>query len=590
MRTAARSTVPSMTLRPRLTGSVQGGLGVSGIIVLIMGEFGYCAAPADLVIRGAEVVTMDTSQPVAQSVACRGDRIVRVGSDEETAALVGPDTQVIAADGLMVVPGFIETHGHFVSLGRSKMILDLTQARRWEDVVALVGDAARDARPGEWIIGRGWHQSKWTSRPRPDVQGYPVHEQLSGASPDNPVRLVHASGHMSMANQRALTLAGIDHDTVDPAGGEILRDADGRPTGVLRESAQSLLTDGRRPARGHAEDLQTAVQLATEECLRSGITTFHDAGSSFAEIDAFRELAEAGRLGVRLWVMIRESNDRVRRSAAEYRMIGFGNHYLTVRAIKRSIDGALGAHGAWLLEPYSDLPQSTGLQTLSLRALEETARLAIAHDLQLCVHAIGDRANREVLNVYERAFNDSPAADSRRWRIEHAQHLHPRDVPRFAELGVIASMQGVHCTSDAAFVVDRLGQERAKQGAYVWQDLLKSGALVVNGTDAPVESVSPLRSFYASVTRRTNDGETFFEDQRMTRQQALRSYTLDAATAGFEEDVKGSLTPGKLADVVVLSRNLLQCSDEEILSTQVVHTIVGGKLAYSRDSDEPTDR
>jgi predicted amidohydrolase YtcJ len=396
---------------------------------------------------------------------------------------------------------------------------------------------------------------------------------------------------MSMANQLALRLSRIDADTPAPSGGEILRDADGHPTGALRETAQSLLADGQRSTSPRTADLELAIQLATEECLRNGVTTFQDAGSSFSEIDAFRRLAETGQLGIRLWVMIREQNARLRRSLADYRMIGVGDHHLTVRAIKRSIDGALGSHGAWLLEPYSDLPQSTGLQTLSLAALRETAQLALTHDFQLCVHAIGDRANREVLNVYEHAFNSSPAAVSRRWRIEHAQHLHPQDVSRFAKLNVIASMQGIHCTSDAAFVIDRLGEERARLGAYVWQDLLQSGALVTNGTDVPVESINPLRSFYASVTRRKDNGTAFFPEQCMTRGQALRSYTLDAAVAGFEEDEKGSLTPGKLADIVLLSRDLLRCTDEEILSTKIVHTIVGGELVYSRNTSlqEHTD-
>ena len=555
----------------------------AALICTVMANDADAAPPADLVIRGGQVITMDVSQPVAESVACRDKRIVYVGSNEQAAAYIGPQTQIIEAEGLTVIPGFIEGHGHFVGLGRSKMILDLSTAQQWEDIVAMVEGAAETALPGEWIIGRGWHQSKWNRRPQPNVEGYPVHESMSRVSDENPVRLIHASGHMSMANHLALKLAGINKDTADPRGGEILRDADGQPTGVLRESAQSLLTDGQRRTAAQSEELSRAIQLATEECLRNGITTFQDAGSSFAEIDTFRELAESGRLGVRLWVMVRESNARLRRWLADYRMIGVGDHHLTVRAVKRSIDGALGSHGAWLLEPYEDLSQSTGLQALSLASLRETAEIVLEHDCQLCVHAIGDRANREVLDVFESACARTSGGSQLRWRIEHAQHLHPVDIPRFAGLGVVASMQGIHCTSDAAFVVERLGERRAQEGAYVWRSLLDSGAVVTNGTDTPVESVSPIRSFYASVTRRTDAGAAFFPDQRMTRAEALKSYTLDAAYAGFEEELKGSLEPGKLADLVVLSQDLLHCPVDEILSTEIIHTIVGGRVLYSRD-------
>lgn len=541
---------------------------------------------ADLVLTGGNIVTMDSERPTAEAVACRGDRIATVGTADEIGELIGPDTRVIRLGGLTVIPGFIEGHGHFISLGRSKMILDLTQARRWEEIVEQVRAAAESTPAGEWIEGRGWHQSKWDAPSEPNVEGYPVHAELSRASPENPVRLVHASGHMSLVNQLALEMSGITAETADPDGGEILHDADGRPTGVLRETAQALLRTDRGTWNAESGQRRRAIELATEECLRNGITSFQDAWSSFEDVDLFRELAESGRLGVRLWVMIGEDNASLRRHLAEYRMVGVGGNRLTVRGIKRLIDGALGTHGAWLLEPYNDLPESNGLQLISTRSLEETAELAIEHDYQLCVHAIGDRANREVLDLFQRTFENAGNGRERRWRIEHAQHLNPRDIPRFAELGVIASMQGVHCTSDAVFVIDRLGPERARVGAYAWQSLLKSGAIVTNGTDAPVENVSPLRSFHASVTRRLADGSEFFPEQRMTREQALRSYTLDGAYAAFEEDLKGSLTPGKLADMAVLSRDILTCPDEEIPATRVVHTIVGGEVLYSEEESE----
>jgi predicted amidohydrolase YtcJ len=295
----------------------------------------------------------------------------------------------------------------------------------------------------------------------------------------------------------------------------------------------------------------------------------------------FKDLARRGKLRVRLYVMLRGSNAELAQRLADYSLPTFANNFLTVRAIKVILDGALGSHGAWLLEPYDDLPGKIGLNTVALDSLRKTAELAAKHDYQLCVHAIGDRANREALNVFEETYKKHPAKESRRWRIEHAQHLHPDDVKRFSKLGVIASMQGIHCTSDAPYVLRRLGQRRAEQGAYVWRDLLKSGAIIANGTDAPVEDLDPLASFHASVTRTLPNGARFFPEQKMTRKEALRSYTLDAAYAAFAEKDRGSLAPGKLADIVVLSRDILDCPEPDILRTQVVYTIIGGRVAFS---------
>jgi predicted amidohydrolase YtcJ len=544
-------------------------------------------APADLVLRNGKIVTLDERQPVVEALAVRGDRIVAVGRAGDVGKLIGAKTKVLDLAGRFAMPGFIEGHGHFMGLGQSKMVLDLRKAKTWDDIIRQVAEAARKAPAGEWILGRGWHQEKWTAKPEPHVHGYPVHARLSEVTPKNPVLLTHASGHMSFANAEAMRLAGIDASTRNPPGGEILKDAQGNPTGVFRETAQGLVRRAhgervrQRSPEERARDRDTALRLAQQECLAKGVTSFQDAGSDFATIDAFKSLAERGGLQVRLWVMVRTGNEEMARRLVQYRMIGVGNNHLTVRAIKRSIDGALGPHGAWLLEPYEDLRSSAGLNTSSVASIRETARLALQHDYQLCVHAIGDRANRETLNLFEEAFRESPTAPSRRWRVEHAQHLHPEDIPRFAKLGVIASMQGIHCTSDAVFVMQRLGLRRASEGAYVWQSLIKSGAVVTNGTDAPVEDVSPIESFYASVTRKLPNGTAFFPEQKMTREQALRSYTVHAAYAAFEEDQKGTLTPGKLADVVVLSQDLLTVPDEKLLDTRVVYTIVGGQVLYA---------
>ena len=543
-----------------------------------------CATPpvehADLVLRNGTIVTVDDLIPEVDALAVRGDRIVAVGRAAELDRYIGDETQVIDLDGRLAIPGFIEGHGHFLGIGDATLQLDLRGAASWADVVALVEDAAARARPGELIRGRGWHQDKWDPPPSPSVEGLPLHDALSAASPVNPVLLRHASGHATLANQKAMELAGITADTPDPSGGEIVRDAAGHAIGAFRETAAGLLSAARRDATPGVP--RRRAELAVRELLENGITSFQDAGASFAAVDLYKDMVEDGSLGVRLWVMLRASNAQLAARLADYRIIGFGDDRLTVRAIKHQIDGALGSHGAWLLEPYADLSDSAGLNTTPIETIEETARLALEHGFQLCVHAIGDRANRETLDLFERAFRVTLGAQDLRWRIEHAQHLHPDDIPRFAELGVIASMQGKHATSDGSWVPDRLGNRRSEEGAYVWQRLLAAGAVVSNGTDAPVENVSPVASYYATVSRKLDDGSIFYPDQRLSRLDALRTYTINAAYAAFEEDLKGSLTPGKLADITVLSKNILTVPEEEIPSTEVVYTIVGGRVMYQR--------
>ncbi|MBT8486041.1 MAG: amidohydrolase [Phycisphaerae bacterium] len=536
--------------------------------------------PADLILRNGTIVTVDDTLGTVQALAARGDRIVAVGDNATIDRHRGPGTTVVDLGGRLAIPGFIEGHGHFVGLGRAMTNLDLTATRSWSAIVSLVRAEAARAEPGEWILGRGWHQEKWDRTPPDAVRGFPTHHALSEAAPDNPVVLTHASGHASMANQNAMDRAGISASTADPPGGEILRDETGAPIGVFNERAQSLIAAAQTPAdatRARAE-MDRAIALATGECLKKGVTSFQDAGSSFETIEAFVRHARDGTLDLRLWVMIRDSNERLRERLPSMSIRNAGNHRLTVGGLKRTIDGALGSRGAWLLEPYRDDPANTGLATATVEDVSETAALARTHGLQLCVHAIGDRANREVLDLFERVLAGGPA--DHRWRIEHAQHLHPDDVPRFGRLGVIASMQGIHCTSDAPWVHARLGPERAASGAYVWRDLLDSGAVVTNGTDAPVEDVDPIASFHATVTRQLADGSVFYGDQRMTRMEALRAYTISNAFAAFEEADKGTLTPGKLADVAVLSKNILTVPESEIMDARVLMTIVGGRIVY----------
>ena len=562
---------------------------VLGLSVTIL--FFSCARkpePADLVLVKGKIVTVDEAKPEAQALAVRGDLIAAVGTDKEIKAYIGPATKVIDLEGRLAIPGFIDGHGHFTGVGEAKLELDLTKAKNWDDIVAMVKDAVQKAKPGEWIRGRGWHQEKWDKTPKPSVDGLPFHHALSKVSPQNPVLLTHASGHSCLANAKAMELAKITKKTRDPKGGEIIRDANGNPIGAFRETAQGLLGvalrtyELSRPLEEVKAEERRVIELAAQECLSKGLTSFFDASSSFKTIDLFKEFAQEGKLGIRLWVMINEGNESLKKRLNEYKIIRMGQSHLTVRAIKRLMDGALGAHGAWLLEPYSDLPTSKGLNTTPVEVIKETARIAIENGFQLCIHAIGDRANREVLNIYEEAFKAHPDKKDLRWRVEHAQHLDPADIPRFGKLGVIAAMQGIHCTSDGPWVIKRLGAKRAEEGAYVWQKLMRSGAIICNGTDAPVEDVDPIACFYATVTRKMKDGTLFYPEQKMSREEALRSYTLNCAYAGFEEDILGSLKPGKLADIAVLSKDIMTVPDDEILTAEVLYTIVGGKVLYQK--------
>ena len=551
---------------------------------------GTAVEPADLVLTNGKIVTVDPERPTAEAVAIAGEKIIAVGSAREIRAYIGPDTEVLDLGGQLAIPGFIEGHGHFMGLGRARLILDLTTARSWAEIVEQVAEAAKAAQPDEWILGRGWHQEKWDDTPEPTVDGVPLHHSLSAVSPDNPVYLTHASGHASFANARALQLAGIHARTPDPAGGTIVRDASGQPTGLLRERAQRLVAavierdEQRLSPEERAARARRMVELAGQELLSKGVTSFHDAGTGFETVDLYRQLAAEGKLPVRLYVMVNGSNDELARKLAEYRTIGEGDGFLTVRSIKRQIDGALGAHGAWLLEPYADLPSTPGLNLISIEELERTAELALQHGYQLGTHAIGDRANREVLDLYERSFAQVADPAELRWRIEHAQHIDPVDVPRFGRLGVIAAVQGVHATSDGPWIPRRLGEERARRTSYPWRDLIEAGTVIGNGTDAPVEDVDPIASFYATVSRRTEDGTVFIPEQRMTRQEALESYTINNAFAAFEEDVKGSITPGKLADIVVLSKDIMTIPEEEIPTAKVVYTILDGRVVYRADT------
>ena len=545
---------------------------------------------ADLVLLNGYITTVDPDIGNVSAMAINDYKITAVGNDEEIKRYISDTTEVINLNGRFVMPGFIEGHGHYMSLGRSKQILDLNDVSGWEEVVSKVAVAVDKSKPGDWIFGRGWHQDKWNSLPDNAVDGVPINDTLSKISPQNPVVLGHASGHAAFWNDAALEIAGVNKDTLDPEGGTIVRDQSGKATGLMRETAQRLIRDARNEYEGRMTPQQIEnqnrerVKMAADEALKFGVTSFHDAGASFETIDFFKQLESEGELDVRLYVMVRgESNEMMDVALPQYKMLPEGNDFLTVRSIKKQIDGALGAHGAWLLEPYMDLPETSGLVLETVEDITRTAEVAVKHGFQVNTHAIGDRANRETLDIYENVWKDlSVQGEDLRWRIEHAQHIHPSDIPRFGELGVIASVQAVHGTSDGPWIPSRLGDERAKDTSQPWRTLFETGAMITNGTDVPVERIDPIASYYSSVTRRMINGDEFYPEHIMTRKEAMETYTINGAYSAFEEEIKGTLTPGKYADFVVLSKNLLTVDYREIPSAEVEMTFVGGELKYRK--------
>jgi predicted amidohydrolase YtcJ len=424
------------------------------------------------------------------------------------------------------------------------------------------------------------------------VKGFQTNDLINQAAPNNPVVLGHASGHALIANAKALELAGIGPDTPSPPGGEIIKDETGKPTGVFVDAAQGLLRRAlakslaQRTPEEAKSDFRNEVHLAVQNALENGVTTFQDMGESLATIDGIKQIVDEGGMPLRLYILVSQGEVRPDNVGAlvAHRMIDYGNGHLTVRAVGEiTADGALGSRSAWMLKPYDDDPTNTGLNVTKMSRIKDIAEFGIAHGFQISVHAIGDRANRETLDTYEQVFNEHHVkSDTLRWRIEHAQHLSPSDIPRFGKMGVVASMQSIHECSDAPYVLPRLGFQRAKEGAYVWQSLWKTGAVVTNGTDVPVEDISPIASFWCAVTRdKVGTDSAFFPEQKLSRQQALQTYTTNGAYVAFQEHESGSLAPGKWADVAVLSRDIMTTPPDSILGTKVLYTIIGGKVVYT---------
>jgi len=532
---------------------------------------------ADLIVTNARIYTSDVNRPVAEALAVRGGRIAFVGSNRGALALAGPRTERLDLTGRTVIAGMVDAHAHLLGLGQALRTVDLVGTRSYDEVIARVAERAKTARPGEWIRGRGWDQNDWA-----DTR-FPTHAALSRAVPNNPVYLTRVDGHAALVNAKALELAQVTAATADPSGGRFIRDSANSPTGVLVDNAQGIV--GRViPAASRAE-LREQTLAAIAEANRWGLTGIHDAGVGPEGIAVYEELAKEGRYNLRNYVMIRASDSVLDAFMRRGPQKALYEGRLWIRSIKITADGALGSRGAALLEPYSDDPGNIGLLTTPPERINSVAVRALRAGFQVNVHAIGDRANRIVLDQFEAAFHEVPTADHR-FRIEHAQILRYQDIPRFAELDVIPSMQGSHQTSDMYWVPNRLGWARA-QGAYAWRSLLNTGVVIPNGSDFPVEAVNPLISFHSFVTRQ--DAENFpaggwMPEQRTTRQEALWSITLWPAYAAFMENESGSLTAGKYADFVVLDRDVMTVAPEEVVGARVVMTVLAGKTVYKYEA------
>lgn len=528
---------------------------------------------ATLLITGGTIHTMDDDRPRAEAMAIAGNRILYVGDLDNAVRYAGPETERIDLRGGAAFPGFTDAHAHLVNLGRSLSQLDLVGTESFDAVCDAVAGATRERPLGSWILGRGWDQNDWP------VAKFPSHEALSAASPDHPVLLTRIDGHAVLANRKAMEIAGIDAVDADPEGGKILRDEQGRATGVFIDTASGLLKR-HVPAPGR-DELRRAARLAIDECHRLGLVGIHDAGVDTPTLEVYEAMIREGVFDFRLYAMLSATMPDLGEALGRGPRVGLGDHRLTVRCVKVYADGALGSRGAALLTGYSDEPDHRGLVITPREAIERITLDCLTSGFQVATHAIGDRGNRLVLDAYEDALDSTPHRDPR-LRIEHAQVVHLDDIPRFAELGVLPSMQPTHCTSDMDWATDRLGPDRVR-GAYAWRLLLDDGNRIPCGSDFPVERVDPLLGVYAAVTRQHPDGTPpggWQPDQRMTREEVVRGFTIDAAYAAFEERSRGTLTPGKLADVTVFDRDILTCAKQEILEARAMMTIVDGRIVH----------
>ena len=559
-----------MMTRPRLA-SV---LALASALALPLATGG--AQAPDLIVTNARIYTVDQNRPVVDAMAIRGGRIVATGPSRLITAMKGSATQVVDLGGKTVIPGMIDAHVHMMGLGQALATVDLRGTTSYDEVIARVAERARTTPPGRWITGVAWDQNDW-----PDTR-FPTHEKLSAAVPNHPVFLQRVDGHAALLNAAAIKAAGLTPATKDPFGGHIERTATGVPTGVLVDGAMAI-AEKVIPPPTH-DELRAAAIAAAQEMNRWGLTSVEDAGVGKESIDVFEELAKEGKLSVRNYVMIAGDSANLAHYFGRGPQSALYDGHLWIKSIKMVADGALGSRGASLLEPYSDDAKTTGLTLVPAGAVRRVGAEALRRGFQLNVHAIGDRANRVVLDEFEAALKDAPSPDHR-FRIEHAQIIHPEDIPRFAQLGVIPSMQASHQTSDMYWAGNRLGPQRLL-GAYAWRSLLNSGVIIPNGSDLPVEKTNPLLSFHAAISRQDDNNWPaggWYPEQRMTRDEALKSMTMWAAWAAFMEKEVGSLEAGKYADFVVLDQDIMQVPAELVLKTNVLSTWVAGKAVYRRE-------
>jgi len=531
--------------------------------------------PAELIVTHARIYTVDDSHPFVSAMAVRDGRVQFVGSEREALLLKGPSTRMLDAGGQTIIPGMIDSHAHLFGLGTFLANLDVTDTRSYETIVSRVAARVKDVPANRWVIGRGWAQNKWG-----DTR-FPTHDARRRMSPNNPVVLERVDGHAILANAAAMRAAGVTAATKDPSGGRIERSANGEPTGVFVDNAMALV-DRAIPPLSH-DDMRAATLAAIAESNRYGLVGVHDPGESREVIDVFEELAKAGNFSLRLYAMISDDSAAIEHYFQRGPQSALYDGHLWIRSIKLYADGALGSRGAALLDPYTDDPKNSGLLKTTPEHLRDVSTRALQRGFQVGTHAIGDRGNRVALDAYEAALKAVPTVDHR-FRIEHVQVLDHADVARFAQLGVIPAMQAVHQTSDMYWAPTRLGYARTF-GAYAWRSLLNTGVIIPNGSDFPVERVNPLFSFHAAVSRQDDNNWPpggWFPEQRMTREEALKSMTIWPAFAGFQEQVTGSLTPGKYADFVILDQDIMTIPETSILGTGVVATYIGGKAVFER--------
>src|SRR2546425_12693130 len=537
------------------------------------------AEPADVVFVNGNVYTVNEKQPRAEAIAVKGDHIVFVGSNANAKRFQGGGTRVIDLHGETVVPGMTDAHYHFIGVGQREMNLNLEGITNLEDFLAKVKERVDRAKPGEWVTGRGWIETFW----KPPV--FPPRWDLDKISPNNPVFLTRADGHGAVANSAALKIGGVTKDSKDPFGGQILRDKKtGEPVGMLLDNAQGFVS--RHIPQATQAEIEQAMILANNRSIQLGLTQIQDPGGTYRDVDLYQKLYGEGKLKLRIYKAVYGPGPEAKRLLSEGPIIeAFGNRF-NLRAIKVVSDGALGSRGAALLAPYSDAPDSSGFLRVKEDDLLPMLKEALQKGIQVETHAIGDYANRFILDEYEKALNAVPKSERKiaepRWRDEHSQIVNPIDIPRFAKLGIIPSMQPSHAIGDLHFAPSRLGMKRL-EGAYAWQSFIKSGSIIAGGSDAPVERGEPMIEFYAAVARRDQkgySGEGWDPEQAVSREQALKMFTIWAAYAAFEEKLKGSIEVGKLADLTVLSADIMKISEAQILKTRCLMTVIGGEVSY----------